>query len=47
LLEHQGDVSRCANINAFAALGLSSDDLIAILRHTEHTLGSLRDALGC
>ena len=47
LLEHQGDLSRCANINAFGALGLGSDDLSAILRHTEHTLGSLRDALGC
>jgi hypothetical protein len=47
LLEHKGDLSRCANINAFGALGLSTDDLSAILRHTEHTLGSLRDALGC
>jgi HD-like signal output (HDOD) protein len=47
LLEHNGDLGRCADINAFAALGLSSDDLTAILRHTEHTLGSLRSALGC
>jgi HD-like signal output (HDOD) protein len=47
LLEHQSDISRCANINAFAALGLSSRDLTAILKHTEHTLGSLRDSLGC
>ena len=47
LLEHQGDLTRCASINAFASLRLSRDDLVAILRHTEHTLGSLRDALGC
>jgi HD-like signal output (HDOD) protein len=47
LLEHQGDLTRCASINAFASLHLSRDDLVAILRHTDHTLGSLRDALGC
>jgi HD-like signal output (HDOD) protein len=47
LLEHQGDLSRCASINAFASLRLVRDDLVAILRHTEHTLGSLRDVLGC
>jgi HD-like signal output (HDOD) protein len=47
LLEHQGDLTRCASINAFASLRLGRDDLAAILRHTEHTLGSLRDALGC
>lgn len=47
LLEQQGDLSRCASINAFASLRLSRDDSLAILRHTEHTLGSLRDALGC
>ena len=47
LLERNGDLTRCASINAFASLDLSSDDLIAILKHTEHTLGSLRDALGC
>ncbi len=47
LLEQQGDLGRCANINAFASLRLGRDDLVAILRHTEHTLDSLRDALGC
>jgi len=47
LLERKGDLTRCASINAFASLGLTTDDLNAILRHTEHTLGSLRDALGC
>ena len=47
LLEHQGDLTRCSSITAFASLRLSRDDLVAILRHTEHTLGSLRDALGC
>jgi HD-like signal output (HDOD) protein len=47
LLEQHGDLTRCASINAFASLRLSRDDLVAILRHTEHTLDSLRDALGC
>ena len=47
LLERQGDISRCASITAFASLRLSRDDMVAILKHTEHTLDSLRDALGC
>jgi len=47
LLEHKGDLARCSAINAFASLGLGPDDLTAILKHTEHTLGSLRDTLGC
>ncbi len=47
LLEHRGDLARCANINAFASLGLTAQESSAILKHTEHTLGSLRDALGC
>src|SRR5271165_2240994 len=47
LLQRNGDLTRCASINAFASLGLSSEDSSAILRHTVHTLGALRDALGC
>ncbi len=47
LLERNGDLARCASINAFASLGLSAEESRAILKHTEHTLGSLRDALGC
>jgi HD-like signal output (HDOD) protein len=46
LLEREGDLARCAGVNAFAALGFREQDLRAILRHTEHTLESLRDTLG-
>jgi len=46
LLERQGDLARCAGVNAFAALGFREEDLRAILRHTEHTLESLRESLG-
>ncbi len=45
-LERHGDLTRCAGVNAFAALGLREEDLRAILRHTEHTLESLRETLG-
>jgi len=47
LLEDNGDLTRCAGINAFASLNVTPDDLRAILKHTEHTLGTLRGALGC
>lgn len=47
LRERNGDLTPCASINAFASLNLGADDLRAILRHTEHTLGALRDSLGC
>jgi HD-like signal output (HDOD) protein len=47
LLEHNGDLTPCAGIHAFASLGLKPDDLTAILKHTEHTLDALRDSLGC
>lgn len=47
LLERKGDLAGCAGINAFDSLGLSREDSSAILKHTEHSLGSLRDALGC
>ena len=33
-------------MNAIAALGFREEDLRAILRHTEHTLASLRETLG-
>jgi hypothetical protein len=46
LLERQGDLARCAEVNAFAALGFREKELQAILRHTELMLESLRDALG-
>jgi HD-like signal output (HDOD) protein len=47
LLEHQGDLTPCAGVNSFASLGLGPDDLTAIIKHTELTLGALRDSLGC
>jgi HD-like signal output (HDOD) protein len=46
LLERQGDLARCAGVNAFAALSFREVELKAILRHTELVLDSLRDALG-
>jgi HD-like signal output (HDOD) protein len=46
LLDREGDLARCAEVNAFTALGLREADLRAILRHTELTLESLRDSLG-
>lgn len=46
-LERGGDLARCSEVNAFAALDLGSNELTAILKHTEHSLDSLRDSLGC
>jgi HD-like signal output (HDOD) protein len=45
LIERSGDLARCAGVSAFTALNLTPPDLEAILRHTEHTLASVRDAL--
>jgi HD-like signal output (HDOD) protein len=39
------DVTRCAQVNAFAALGLSEDEPSAILEHTYQSMEALRDAL--
>ncbi len=47
VLEHGGDMTRLAGVNAFASLNLSPNELTAILKHTEHSLDSLRDSLGC
>jgi hypothetical protein len=47
LLERRGDLTRCAGVTAFAALGFQEDELQAVLKHTELTLDSLRSALGC
>lgn len=47
LLERQGDLTRCAGVNAFAALSFRDEELKAVLKHTELMLESLRDALGC
>lgn len=46
LLDGDSNLAGCAHINAFASLGLGPDDLSALLKHTEHSLGSLHDALG-
>jgi HD-like signal output (HDOD) protein len=45
LLEDEGDLTRYAEVNAFAALGLGSKEQAAILKHTEHSLEALRAAL--
>jgi HD-like signal output (HDOD) protein len=47
LHDKKGDLSRCAEIEAFKVLGLGKKDCIGILRHTHYQLGSLHDALGC
>jgi len=47
LLDHDGDLGDCSGISAFANLGLSEDELRATLVHTHHSLGSLRESLGC
>lgn len=47
VLDRNGDLARCAGVNAFAALELSPNELTAILKHTEHSLESLRETLGC
>jgi HD-like signal output (HDOD) protein len=47
LLYRKGDLTRTADVNAFSRLNLRPKDLRAILKHTEHTLGSLRDSLAC
>lgn len=47
LLERSGDLAKCAGVNAFASLKLTSDDLTAILDHTALSLQSVRDSLGC
>jgi len=46
-LERGGDITPLAGVNAFASLNLSPSELTAILKHTEHSLDSLRDTLGC
>jgi HD-like signal output (HDOD) protein len=45
LIERNGDLARCAGVNSFAAIGLTPNDLDAILRHTAYNLSSLRDTL--
>jgi HD-like signal output (HDOD) protein len=45
LLESNGDLTRAAGVNAFSRLKLKPNDLEAILKHTELTLGSIREAL--
>jgi HD-like signal output (HDOD) protein len=47
LLERSGDLAKCADVVAFASLKLTSDNLAAILKHTELSLQSVRDSLGC
>lgn len=45
LLNRNGDLSEAARVNAFSRLSLDEKALRSILKHTEHHLGSLRDAL--
>jgi HD-like signal output (HDOD) protein len=45
LLDHNGDLARSEGVTAFARLGLGPAELQAVLTHTEHSLGSLRQAL--
>jgi HD-like signal output (HDOD) protein len=45
LIERRPNLQHCANVTSFATLRLSGEEAMTVLRHTEHTLGSLRDAL--
>jgi HD-like signal output (HDOD) protein len=47
LLQRTGDLSRTGSITAFARLGLDATALHAVLRHTEHSIGAIRDTLAC
>ena len=47
MLEHDGDLGRCAGVSAFVSLKLTSEDLAAVLEHTALSLQSVRDSLGC
>jgi HD-like signal output (HDOD) protein len=47
LLERGGDLSKCEGVSSFDSLGFASTDLTAILKHTELSLQSVRDSLGC
>ena len=39
------DVTRCAQVSAFAAIGLREDELKAILQHTHRSMQALRESL--
>jgi HD-like signal output (HDOD) protein len=45
LVEHGGDLQRCAEVTSIANLSLTPDDLEAIMRHTQTALSALRHAL--
>jgi HD-like signal output (HDOD) protein len=45
LIEQRPNLQHCASVTSFATLRLSGEEAMTILKHTEHTLGSLRDAL--
>ena len=40
-------VVEIAGVDAFASIGLSAEDCVTILTHTEYQLESLQGALGC
>jgi HD-like signal output (HDOD) protein len=44
--EGRESLVRCAKIASVATLGLGPDELVVILRHTDHALESMRAALG-
>lgn len=45
--EGEQRLASLASICSIATLRLGPDDLLALLKHTEHALGSLHEALGC
>jgi HD-like signal output (HDOD) protein len=45
LIERRPNLQHCADVTSFATLRLSGEEAMTVLRHTEHTLGSLREAL--
>lgn len=47
MLERGGELGDCLAIRSFATLRIGEEDALALLWHTEHALGALKDTLGC
>ncbi len=45
LREEDGNLARCEGVTAFDRLGMSADELRAVLEHTGHAVESLRESL--
>jgi hypothetical protein len=45
LIERRNSLEHCAHVTSFATLALTGEEALAILKHTQLTLSSLKDAL--